>query len=170
MGVESAIVITAEEAEPVIGPLRMLHDTFAARGVPAHITLLAPFIPPPHVLDATDELTRFFADVESFDFMLTSVRRFPRSAYLHPHPSDVFVDLIERLLRQWPAYPPFGGAFDTIIPHLTVAQPADRAVLDSVERVLTPKLPIHCRATAASLLCSDESGWWVRICEFPFRS
>jgi 2'-5' RNA ligase len=170
VGVESAIVITVDQAEPVIGPLRMLHDTFAARGVPAHITLLAPFIPPPHVLDATDELTRFFGDVDPFTFALTDVRRFPRAAYLHPEPSQPFVDLTERLVRQWPAYPPFAGAFTTIIPHLTVAQPADTAVLDSVERVLTPKLPIACRATSASLLCSDESGWWVRLGAFPFRS
>jgi 2'-5' RNA ligase len=168
VGVESAIVIPVGYAEPLVGPLRMLHDTFAARGVPAHITLLAPFIPPPSVLDVTDDLTRFFADVEPFDFMLTSVRRFPRMAYLHPHPPDPFVDLTTRLAQRYPAYQPFGGAFETVIPHLTIAYQADDAVLDSVERALAPKLPLACRATSASLLCSDESGWWMPICEFPF--
>jgi 2'-5' RNA ligase len=170
VGVESAIVIPVERAEPLVGPLRMLHDTFAARGVPAHITLLAPFMPPPSVLDATDELTRFFAEVEPFDFLLTSVRRFPRSAYLHPHPPDPFIELVQELAKRWPAYPPFAGAFTTIIPHLTIAHQVDDAVIDSVERALTPKLPIACRATSASLLCSDDTGWWMPICKFPFRS
>ena len=43
---ESALVILVPEAEPLVRPFRHRFDPSAALGVPAHITLLYPFIAP----------------------------------------------------------------------------------------------------------------------------
>jgi hypothetical protein len=73
--------------------------------------------------------------------------------------------------RRWwprPEFPPYGGAFSAVIPHLTVADHVSLEVLDLVDRSVARHLPIHCRATAAWLMCSDEHGVWSRHEVFPF--
>ena len=39
----TALIVEVPEAEPAVGALRLEHDRSAARGVPAHITILFPF-------------------------------------------------------------------------------------------------------------------------------
>ena len=46
MEIESALIIAVPEAEPLVKALRERFDWSAAQGVPAHITILYPFIPP----------------------------------------------------------------------------------------------------------------------------
>ena len=158
------------EAEDAIAHLRQLHDPQAEYGVPAHITLLYPFAHPSVLANTTGALQHFFDQVQVFDFSLTEIRRFPTTAYLHPEPSETFIRLTETLAQRWPEYPPYGGSFATVIPHLTIADAASIDVLDAVARDMIAHLPIRCRATQAWLMCSDEQGFWSRREAFPFRS
>jgi 2'-5' RNA ligase len=170
MPLESGIILPTPEAEAVVGHLRWLHDPQARFGVPAHITLLYPFAHPSRIGEAAGALQQLFRLVPAFEFSLVEVRRFPATAYLHPEPSATFVQLTERLVHQWPEFPPFGGAFSTVIPHLTVAHHAATDVLDTVDRNVASHLPIRCRATEAWLMCSDEHGFWQRHEVFPFSA
>ena len=43
---ESALVVLVPEADPLVGPFRSFFDPSAALGVPAHVTLLYPFVEP----------------------------------------------------------------------------------------------------------------------------
>ena len=160
MSLESGIILPVPEAEPIVGQLRTLHDPYARYGVPAHITLLYPFAHPSNVGDSLAALHESFSRMPVFDFSLVEVRRFPATAYLHPEPSGVFDRLTEMLVRQWPDFPPYGGAFSTVIPHLTIADQTTTDVLDSVDAAISKQLPIRCRATEAWLMCSDERGFW----------
>jgi 2'-5' RNA ligase len=159
---ESGIILPVPEAEPIVGQLRTLHDPHARYGVPAHITLLYPFAHPSNVGDAIVALRQLFSRVPAFDFSLVEVRRFPATAYLHPEPSGVLARVTETLVRQWPEFPPYGGAFSTVTPHLTIADQVTNEVLDSVDASVARHLPIPCRATEAWLMCSDEHGFWLR--------
>src|ERR1700730_8092204 len=89
---ESALVILVPEAEALVGPFRDLHDAGAALGVPAHITVLYPFKPPEEINEAVlDRLRHLFFRFEPFDFVLTTIRRFPGEAlYLVPKPEEPF--------------------------------------------------------------------------------
>ena len=40
----TALIVPVPEAEPQIAELRLAHDSSAARGVPAHVTILFPFL------------------------------------------------------------------------------------------------------------------------------
>lgn len=164
---ESGIILPVPEAEPVVGQFRALHDPQARYGVPAHITLLYPFAHPSKVASTIDALRQLFAGVSAFEFSLVSTRRFPGAGYLHPEPSATFVRLTEMLGNQWPEFPPYGGAFSTVIPHLTVADRATSDVLDAVDAAVSRQLPIVCRATEAWLMCSDDHGYWS--CREVFR-
>ena len=162
MPLESGIIVPVPEAEPVVGDLRRLHDQQARSGVPAHITLLYPFAHPSIVGSAIASLDQLFKRIPVFDFSLIEIRRFPATAYLLPEPSAAFARVTEMLVRQWPEFPPYGGVFSTVVPHLTVADRATTGVLDSVEVTVARHLPISCRATEAWLMCSDERGVWSK--------
>ncbi len=49
---ESALVVRVPAAEPCVAALRELHDPVARRGMPAHITLLYPFVAPNEITPA----------------------------------------------------------------------------------------------------------------------
>ena len=73
------------EAEPAVGAIRLARDSSAARGVPAHITILFPFLPPDQVDEAA--LRDLFARFPAFDFTLDRVERFEDGlVWLHPDP------------------------------------------------------------------------------------
>jgi hypothetical protein len=147
----TALIVVVPEAEPFVGALRLEHDWSAARGIPAHVTVLFPFAP----ADEIDEtaLTVLFDGFPAFDFELDRIGRFEEGpVWLHPEPSGPFTDLTEAVHQRWPEYPPYEGVHDEVIPHLTVGDtPLD----------LTVPLPIACRAKAVTLYEEDEAtGMW----------
>ena len=138
--------------------------------MPAHITVLFPFVPVSQLSHEVDGLHSLFAVVTPFDFALTSVGRFERTAYLEPDGPERFTAITEMVANRWPAFPPYGRAFSKLVPHLTVADQVDDAIVDLVTRTLTPRLPIVCRAVEAWVLTSDANGHWSRAHVLPFAS
>jgi 2'-5' RNA ligase len=123
---QSALIVPVPEAEPYVAHLRRRFDPAAREGVPAHITLLIPFVAPERIDDIVlDGVRAVLAASPAFDFRLASIARFPGCTYLVPEPSAPFVALTRALVRRFPECPPYGGAYDSIIPHLTVAQTDD---------------------------------------------
>ena len=163
---ETAIILPVPDAEPIVGDLRRRYDPGASRGVPPHITLLYPFAPPSTVAMHLDSLRQFFVGAPAFDFVLDSIGRFPANAHLSPNPAAPFISLTESIASRWPQFPPYGGQFSTIVPHLTVADGVGIAAFEEVERTLRDRLPIACRARVAWLLQSDHEGQWRRTNEF----
>jgi hypothetical protein len=121
----------------------------------AHITLLGPFADLADIDDGlVSELRDFFADVLPFAYRLTGISEFPGgTTYLSPQPSAPFRQLTHELHRRFPEFPPYGGQFDDVIPHVSVPIPDDEDV-DTLRFELGPRLPIDAHAREASLL------WW----------
>jgi 2'-5' RNA ligase len=141
-----------------------------SRGVPPHITLVFPFVP----ADGIDEevvssLGALFAASERFEFELRETRRFPATLYLPPAPAAPFVRLTDAIVARFPEHPPYGGAFDSIEPHLTVAQ-GEPEVLSEAEEAVRPLLPISSEACEAVLLEEVEPDWgrWRIHTRLPF--
>ncbi|HMG25831.1 MAG TPA: 2'-5' RNA ligase family protein [Acidimicrobiia bacterium] len=157
---ESALLVPVPEAEPCVQKHRFRHDSVALLGVPAHITVLYPFMTPDEISDsATAAVERVLEHFPEFPFLLTRLEHFPEGAtYLAPEPAAPFVDLTMAIAERFPEYPPYGGAHADVIPHLTVAQtpdaPADE--LAEIER----HLPIRCVAREAWLMVEDDKGRW----------
>ena len=83
---ESALIVSVPAADPVVGMLRNRLDSSAPLGVPAHITVLYPFMPP-ELIDpqVVSELEELFSGVDGFDLALTSVGWFETAVvYLVP--------------------------------------------------------------------------------------
>jgi len=121
----------------------------------AHITLLGPFVTLADLTDGVlDELDRFFGDVTPFEFALTGIHEFPGGAvYLSPNPSAPFRHLTHELSRLFPEHPPYGGAFNEVVPHLTVPIP-DGETVEALEFELSPRFPLTTFAREAALY------WW----------
>lgn len=160
---ETAFVVLVPEAEPRVAALRARHDPAAARGVPAHITLLHPFRPPASVHRGV--LRRAAAAVAGqhpFDFRLATVATFPGVAWLAPEPAAPFVALTRALARAFPGWPPYGGAHADIVPHLTIAHGTE-AVLAGVRAALAADQAVHgpvpARCAAVALLGRTDARW-----------
>ena len=164
----SALIVPVPEAEPLVHAWRARYDPSAAMGVPAHITLLVPFLPPDRIDgQVVEELRSFFAGAAPFSFRLARLARFPEVLYLAPEPDVPFTQLITALARRYPETPPYGGAFEEVIPHLTIAHSTEPGVLDDIANALAGFAPIKAFATEAWLLEQDQNGYWRMRYHFP---
>ena len=160
---ESVILVPVCNADSSV-----LGHGLARRGLPAHITLIYPFLPPGLLKPAMIQtLASFFAGTPRFAFDLLSVAGFPNVVYMVPVPGEPFIEVIVGLTRLFPETPPYGGAFSLIVPHVTVAESADPLVLDRAVLHASKALPIHAVATEAWLM-TGNNGSWRRVADFPF--
>jgi hypothetical protein len=162
----SGLVVLVPEAEPVVGRHRHVLDESAPLGAPAHVTVLFPFAPP-RTLDASvlDRVGRAVRAVPAFDYSFGRTDWFGDDVvWLAPDDPGPFRDLTGRLLAEFPQYPPFGGQFAEVVPHLTVGHRHPRPLLEAAERAVQGELPVRGRATGVVLLGRDtpEDRWTVR--------
>ena len=163
---ESAVVIPVPEAEVVVAGWRARYDPEAVvANVPAHITLLYPFLEPDR-LDADVEaaLAALFGAESPFDLTLAGLCAFPDILYLAPEETAPFVRLT-RLLSERFALLPYGGRFAEVVPHLTIGTNpglADVAAVasEASEHWRAGHLPIKPAVIRAALMEQDERGRW----------
>ncbi|MCZ2264274.1 2'-5' RNA ligase family protein [Isoptericola sp. QY 916] len=164
---QTALVVVVPEAEPVVGVLRSDLDTAAAYGVPAHVTVLFPFLPvaavDAAVLDALRDVVGAHAP---FDATFAGCGRFPGVLYLVPEPDASWRALLTAVAARFPEAPPYGGAFDDVVPHLTVADGQGPEALDDAEAAVAPRLPVRTRVREVALLVFDGERWRRRA-DFP---
>ncbi|HET9416637.1 MAG TPA: 2'-5' RNA ligase family protein, partial [Candidatus Limnocylindria bacterium] len=111
---------------------------------------------------ARSALEQIVAGVPAFDVEFARVGRFPNVVWLAPEPAAPFARLTEAIAARWPDHPPYGGAFEEVIHHLTVADGAPTEVLDDLESTLPGSLPIRERVTEVTHSVRERGTWSVR--------
>lgn len=150
---ETGLIIPVPELEDFICSWREVTDAVPPVGVPAHVSLLYPYLEPGAVRWMHDEVEAFFAAVDPFDFELTSVGWFDRRVvFLRPDPDDIFIDLTTRLVGRWSQCVPYGGRHKEIVPHLTLGIEGSDEDMDKLAAAAQAMLPVRCRATEAWLM------------------
>jgi 2'-5' RNA ligase len=165
----TALTIQLENEAKDVAAARHELDPHEHRRVPLHVTLIHPFV---RRSDVTHELLSglraFFGDRPSLTFDLARVETFPGDiAYVAPEPDRPLIELIHELSDAYPATPPYGGRFDHIVPHVTIAG-LDIADIGSVRSRLAPLLPVRCRPDRASLVEEYEPDRWREWHALPF--
>ncbi len=128
-------------------------------GVPAHITLVFPFAPVSQLDEVViGSLAEVIGEASAFAFELRQRARFPTTLYLAPEPAVPFVRLTAAIVRRFPGYPPYEEAFDSVVPHLTVAH-GDAALMDEADADVERSLPIQSVAREVILLEEVEPDW-----------
>jgi 2'-5' RNA ligase len=162
---ETALLVPVPEAEPLVRQWRERLDRSAAMGVPAHVTILYPFVPPGAVeAGLLVELRSLFAGFAPFEYALTELRWFGEDVlWLAPAPEAGFRNLIEGVAARYPDYPPYGRPDQEVVPHLTVGDSGGLAALRAAEARLRPRLPIRARVGEVWLVeATQEDRWGVR--------
>lgn len=122
--------------------------------------MLYPFLPPESI-DASVEnaLIELAARTPPFSYTLSHLGRFPGVLFIAPDPPEPFVELTQSICATWPAHPPYGGAYEQVVPHVTVALGAEPPGLAGT---IESALPIPATANELSLLCQEHaSGPWL---------
>lgn len=170
----SAVIVAVPEAEPVVGHHRRRHDASAAWGVPAHVTVLFPFMAHGDLDDGVHtRLARAVATVAEFTAAFARTDWFDEQVlWLAPDPVDPFRELTHCVAAAFPEHPPYGGAFDDVVPHLTVGMLGPEApaeVLRAVERQVRPALPVQSRVTQVQVIVGrpEVGGSWDVVARLP---
>jgi 2'-5' RNA ligase len=161
---ETAVVVVADAVESAVARWRSRYDSSAAVGVPAHVTVLYPFLPLAQVTAAVLRRLREICAAEpAFEVGFARFGRFPGGVlWLEPEPAEPFRRLTYAVWQAWPQAPPYGGLYDGVVPHLTVAEHDDEALLDEIEAQVERALPITMPVTGVQLLAIHETTWSAR--------
>lgn len=163
------MLVPVPQAEKVVAEWRARHDPVAAAGVPAHVSLIVPWLPADEIgPQPLAELAEAAASTRPWEFRLTGVAWFGRRVlWLVPEPAEPFARLTRRLADHF-GTPPWEGAFEDIVPHLTVGQAdGDPTILDQVADELQARLPLDCRADELWVMLAAGRRWSVRA-RLPF--
>ena len=164
----TALLVPVPAADWLVAGRPMKHGYAAGLVVPAHVTLLAPFVAPDQLTDGVvTELAALFGDVVPFPFELARASRFPDGpVYLAPDPAAPFRHLVGELARAFPEHPPYEARFDGVVPHLTVPLREGEQVED-LQRLVDDEGPVRALASEAELVRVDDEGLEV-VAHFPF--
>jgi 2'-5' RNA ligase len=163
------LIVEVPEAEAAVARLRERLDASASLGVPAHFTVLFPFMLPEAIgLPVLGQLERLFALVGGFRFQLARTAWFGDEVlWLAPRDPAPFRALTDRVYEAFPAFPPFGGRYSDVVPHLTVGQGHLVADMRAAEESVREHLPIEARAAAVTLMTEQSAGGqWARAARF----
>jgi 2'-5' RNA ligase len=176
---QSALLLLAPAAEQAVGEHRARLDASARDGVPAHLTVLYPFLPPALIDGAVQaSLARLFAGFPAFSFTLDRVGWFgDEVVWLGPRDEGPVRALTELAFSAFPSCPPYGGQFADVIPHLTIGHLGSLAALRAAGEAVLPALPIEAAASEVTLMTGPRPGTpgaapgrWHRIAAFPLAS
>lgn len=160
---QTGLIVKIPEVERAVCGWRERLDPSARAGVPAHVTVLFPFLEESRI-DALvhSALADTLNSHRAFDLRFERCGHFPEVLYLVPEPDTQLRQLTQAIADRWPETPPYGGQFAEVIPHLTVAQLQEPAVLDEVEADLLGNLPVTAHVSSVELVVHDGTKWQER--------
>ena len=172
---ESAVIVPVPAVEPVVAEHRRRLDPGSAWGVPAHVTVLYPFVPPSeHGPEMLERLAEVVVSVPTFSCSFTGPAWFNEHVvWLRPEPDTSFRALTDAVWRSFPDYPPFGGVHDDVVPHVTIGQVGTGSLdqLRAAEAAVRPYLPIEYQVSEAVLMIGrDAPNSWTVVQHLPLGS
>jgi 2'-5' RNA ligase len=134
----------------------LLEPVGVPQDLPAHVTVVYP------APDDVEAIAQVLAPFGPFDVAFTRLDRFPGVLWLAPDPAEAFVALTAAMVARFPDFPPYGGTYASVIPHLTVAQ----SLLDETALLVEPLLPLASRVESVVLYTSVDSVHWAEHSTF----
>jgi hypothetical protein len=164
----TALVVPLPEADARIRRWREVYDPSGRLGFPAHVTILAPFVPPDRIDEAVlADLRSVLAGFDGFDVVFRRTARFFDTLYLAPEPDEPFREMTRALVARWPEHPPYGGEYPDPTPHATVAHAQDEETFAAIEAEVTEVLPIDARVTEVRLFAGSNETDWEEVATIP---
>ena len=87
-----------------------------------------------------------------------------------PNPPGPFIDLTAAVWEAFPHHPPYGGAHDHVVPHLTIAERSLSAV-KTAEQAVQTGLPLSTHIEGVLLIAGTQvPNSWRVLHEFRLRA
>ncbi|HLQ81400.1 MAG TPA: 2'-5' RNA ligase family protein [Brachybacterium sp.] len=144
---ETALLLPVPDAERAVAEHRRRLDSAAADGIPAHLTVLYPFVPLEALSDHDhDRLQALFAS----SLPISCVSR--RTGWFGERVLHLALDdpapvrrLTEQVVAALPGHPPYGGEIplEDVLPHLTIGHDRPLPELLAAERAVAAHLPVE---------------------------
>jgi hypothetical protein len=160
---QSVLAISLPEAGNVLSYVRSrFGGEVPPVGAPAHITLLYPWMPPVLIDEKVRaELASLFAGFPIFDFSL-KLGWFGREVLLLvPEDPAPFIRLSRAIISRWPEFPYYGGEYDDIEPHVTLAY-GDESSLSELAAEVASQVPVRARTSSIGLSIGQPGHMIVR--------
>jgi 2'-5' RNA ligase len=156
------LIVVVPEAETAVSQFRCRLDPVAQLGVPAHVSVLFPFMPAPEIdNDVVARLAALFRAAPAFKYYFVRTDWFGDEVlWLAPDASEEFRSLTSLVWSAFPAYPPYEGKFDDVVPHLTIADRGSVEEMQAAEQTVQGYLPIRAVTCAVTLMVEQPSGRW----------
>ncbi|MEU7728002.1 2'-5' RNA ligase family protein [Streptomyces sp. NPDC040724] len=151
------------DAAPLLDAAWRIDPALVRHGVPAHVSLLYPFVPE-SALTGHDEkgVRSLAASFPAADLVLEEL--VTASGFVGVTVAEL-QPMVDAFRARWPGLRPYGGRFGARpTAHVTVAMGADDpATAAQVRSAVGSLLPLRTRAAAVQLVVLTEEGWRPRF-------
>lgn len=142
----SVLVVPVAALDEVVRERTTFYDASFLSADPnfahAHITLLGPWTDRPSAQDLGC-VARIAEAIEPFEVRLALIDEFPDGViYLRPEPDTQFRELTSRLVAAFPQFPPYGGQYPDVVPHLTLDRRSPTVTPATVSASVRHLLPL----------------------------
>ncbi|MGW7100121.1 2'-5' RNA ligase family protein [Streptomyces sp. NPDC054838] len=159
----TAVVVVLPDATPLLDAARRIDPALVRHGVPAHVSLLYPFVPE-SALTGQDEkgMRSLAASFPAADLLLEEL--VTASGFVAVTVPEL-QPIVNAFRAQWPELRPYRGRFGARpAAHLTVAMGPDNPTASArVRAAVGSLLPLRTRAAAVQLVVLTEEGWRPRF-------
>ena len=138
------LLLITPDAEPLVGRWRAEHDFAARFGIPAHVTVRTPFLPPEQWRDPALSVLESFLPIE---VTLARLENRPGGLVIVVEPDDGLRELTEAIGAHWPALPPHKGDRPDLAYHVTVVRTANDRIRSEACEAIAPRLPLNVTGT-----------------------
>ena len=146
------LLLITPDAESWVGRWRAEHDVAARSGIPAHVTVRTPFLPPEYWRDPALSLLERFLPI---DVTLSHLENRPGGLVLIVEPDDELREISEAVGSSWPSLPPHKGNRPDLAYHMTVVRTANDSIRSQAWEAIAPHLPL--RVTGTEMWASEGS-------------
>lgn len=158
----TGLVIPLPAADALLESVESRYPGSVRQGVPAHVSLLYPFVGTAELGDWDIEvLSELFIGQELIRVGFVECYRRGGFVALRPYPMEELVTLTDKTRRHWPNVVPYEGQYGDVEPHLTVAMQTSEETAHTIEQEVAKQLPISAELREAWVL-AFEGRWRVR--------
>ena len=169
MTLQSALIVPIELPAP-LAAVRARFGATTSPGLPAHVTILFPFIPVDNLNPSVGAaVTELAAAREPFRARFDQVQRQDAMVWLLPAQQEPFLELTAAVVARWSAYQPYRGAFESLIAHLTLVESSSHVIVRATLAALEDG-PFEVLVEELQLIGEVESGGWRELDRFRLGS
>lgn len=156
---DTSALILRVQLPPALEVFRQAHHAAGREGLPAHATLLYPFLRPEDLSGHETALLRsVVAAHATLRVRLSGPASWPDALFARVEPEGPIRALQDDLQRLYPDLPIYGGAFP-FVPHVTIADGEPARSPDLASHDAWSALPVEVEADTVDLIARDEHGW-----------